>query len=162
MDLQRLQHPQILQMLLRYLPKHHRLMPADWHRKTRATMLPNVKESMKRTRKGWHLCLLKRANLDEGRGDTGIEPPSIKVVEEDNTGQTIKDDEGALKPTGEDGNGVPAPKPTGKRVRASKTVNSEDDKEPTHPINLQPASQLPTTTEIADLPQQSVHFPAAP
>jgi hypothetical protein len=96
--------------------------------------------------------LLKRANLDEGRGDTGVEPPPTKIEKK----------EKIPKLSEEQGDAVPAPKPTGKRIHASKTVNWEDDKEPNDPINLQPPSKLPTATDLSDLPQQSVHFPAAP
>jgi hypothetical protein len=92
--------------------------------------------------------LLKRANLDEGRGDTGIEPPSAKAEEDAKTDFT-------------EVAGVPAPIPAGGPVTASKSVKFEDDAEPAEPIDLQPASKA-TAKSTADIPQPSIHFPTAP
>lgn len=94
--------------------------------------------------------LLKRANLDEGRGDTGIDPPSPKLEEE------IK-----IKETEPEVSGIPAPKPAGKPITASKSVKFEDDAEPAELIDLQPAANT-TAISTADIPQPTIHFPTAP
>jgi RNA polymerase II-associated protein 1 len=94
--------------------------------------------------------LLKRANLDDGRGDTGIEPPSAKLEEETRTNDTEQEV-----------TGVPAPKPAGKPVTVSKSVTFEDDVEPAEPIDLQPAANS-STISTADIPPPKIHFPAAP
>ncbi|KAE9369481.1 hypothetical protein N431DRAFT_427647 [Stipitochalara longipes BDJ] len=91
--------------------------------------------------------LLKRANLDEGRGDTGIDPlpPKIKKSPEaDTVGFS----------------GIPAPNPAGKPVTV-KSVKFEDDAEPAEPIDLQPVSKI-STISASDLPQSAIHFPSAP
>ncbi|PMD14053.1 hypothetical protein NA56DRAFT_651268 [Hyaloscypha hepaticicola] len=93
--------------------------------------------------------LLKRANLDEGRGDTGIDPPSAKFEEDVELQQSIET------------TGVPAPTPAGRAVTALKSVRFEDDAEPATPIDLQPASN-PSAISAADIPQPSMHFPVAP
>ncbi|KAH8687275.1 RPAP1-like protein [Tricladium varicosporioides] len=89
--------------------------------------------------------LLKRANLDQGRGDTGIEPPKISEVKE-NPEEVAEE----LK------HGVPAPKPLGKPVAAQKTVKFEDDSEPAETVGLQRASEIPDKSNI-EVP--SIHFP---
>lgn len=107
--------------------------------------------------------LLQRANLDTGRGDTGID--ALPVVEEKDT----KDPPIEKSTTGEKQEhipaeekvGVAAPRPTGKRIKASKTVAFEDDAEPETPINLQPASKIPSF-DPSELPEGSIHFPNAP
>ncbi|KUJ10646.1 uncharacterized protein LY89DRAFT_655380 [Mollisia scopiformis] len=92
--------------------------------------------------------LLKRANLDEGRGDTGLYPPS------ENTAKTEDISEKAAISQ----DGVPTPTPTAKRIVASKSVTFEDDKEPATPIDLKPASE-----PLSSVPDQpSIHFPSAP
>ncbi|PMD67222.1 uncharacterized protein K444DRAFT_639244 [Hyaloscypha bicolor E] len=93
--------------------------------------------------------LLKRANLDEGRGDTGIEPPSTKV-EEDTKAEVPKQEVA----------GVPAPTPVGKAV-PMKSVKFEDDAEPTEPIGLQPVPNI-SAISVADIPHPTIHFPTAP
>ena len=103
--------------------------------------------------------LLKRANLDTGRGDTGIDPPAD--VEDKHTPKG----EGGAEPNDvkyyAHGGATPAPIPTGKRVKASKTVTFEEDEEPENPINLQAASKVPSI-DPQDLPEGSIHFPNAP
>ncbi|KAF4624290.1 hypothetical protein G7Y89_g13883 [Cudoniella acicularis] len=91
--------------------------------------------------------LLKRANLDEGRGDTGIEPPSQSDEDKERKLEEVKD-------------AVPAPKPTGKQVTATKSVTFEDDLQPAKPIGLQPASDS-TSQPLPEL-DPSMHFPNAP
>jgi hypothetical protein len=91
--------------------------------------------------------LLRRANLDDGRGDTGLYPPDVpERVEE----VARVEEEPA----------TPAPEPTGKRVLASKSVTWEDD-EPAEPIGLQRASD-PVAQPLPEILQQSIHFPSAP
>ncbi|KAE8449974.1 hypothetical protein EG329_007113 [Mollisiaceae sp. DMI_Dod_QoI] len=91
---------------------------------------------------------LKRANLDEGRGDTGLYPPDVHPTEGDENSKQAFESEG----------GTPTPTPATKRITASKTVTFEDDKEPREPIDLKPvSSQL-----SSELDQPSIHFPAAP
>lgn len=98
--------------------------------------------------------LLKRANLDQGRGDTGLYPPEeLKQMEKDeakiqNTTSSTATDATAAPPV------------TGKRILASKSVTWEDD-EPAEPIALQPTSQA-TTEPLPEMMQDSIHFPAAP
>ena len=91
--------------------------------------------------------LLKRANLDEGRGDTGIEPPPEKV-------QGVSEENTAEEPT------VSAPRPAGRPV-AVKSVKFEDDTEPAERIDLQPVSKTPVIS-ASDLPQSTIHFPSPP
>jgi hypothetical protein len=118
--------------------------------------------------------LLKRANLDEGRGDTGIDPPSSisdkgindttsTVVQEKELPSSTSEGAKNTKSTTEkeDEEAIPVPKPAGKPVAAIKGVRFEDDdKEPAQPIDLKPASATPDP--LAEVTQPSVHFPAAP
>ena len=95
--------------------------------------------------------LLNRANLDEGRGDTGIEPPSAQA---DKGGEESKSEE--IQGIGE---GLPIPKPAGRLVTPARNVRFEDDEEPAEPIGLQPVpahskGSVPQATEPA------MHFPA--
>jgi RNA polymerase II-associated protein 1 len=91
--------------------------------------------------------LLKRANLDQGRGDTGIEgpPPSIEN-EKPVVSENIKD-------------AIPAPISTGKPVTVPKSVRFEEE-EPAQPIAPQPASNPPA--EPLPNMEPAVHFPNAP
>lgn len=91
--------------------------------------------------------LLKRANLDEGRGDTGWEEPLDPAAKE-----TLAPD------TPEQEKGTRAPEPSGKRIAASKSVTFADEIEPDNTINLQPASAQPALT----IDEPSIHFPSAP
>ena len=102
--------------------------------------------------------LLKRANLDEGRGDTGLDPPSARIEEEkESKGVPIK--ENFLSTVSqEEPDAVPAPRPGGKTVQAPKGVTFDDDKAPTQPIDLQPASQPSQPLQIT---QPALHFPTA-
>jgi hypothetical protein len=97
--------------------------------------------------------LLKRANLDQGRGDTGIEKAPTKVAEQEEKEQSIL--------TKVEDVAVSAPKPTGKPVATPKSVRFEDDEAPTEPIELQPVSNIPCTSAVK-LMQPSIHFPSAP
>lgn len=101
--------------------------------------------------------LLKRANLDDARGDTGIDPPSAKV-------ENVEDDKilDQQKVSQEDKmEGIPAPSPTGRKIITPKSVRFEDDSEPAEPIDMQPVSN-PSLHPLADLHQPSVHFPKPP
>lgn len=99
--------------------------------------------------------LLKRANIDEGRGDTGLYP------EDDFKLQDIKENQGEIhSPPAEetDGAPVPIPQPTGKKIKASKTVSFvDDDVEPLEPIGVHPASE--TDPSLPPLP--TIHFPTS-
>jgi hypothetical protein len=101
--------------------------------------------------------LLKRANLDDARGDTGIDPPSAEAnnVEEDK----ILDQPKVSQE--ENTEGIPAPSPTGRKIITPKSVRFEDDSEPAEPIDIQPVSN-PSLQPLADLHQSSVHFPKPP
>jgi len=94
--------------------------------------------------------LLKRANLDEGRGDTGIDLPSSKLEEETYT--TDAEPEAA---------GMPTPKSAGKPVTASKSVTFEDDAEPADLIALQPVAN-DSAISTRGILQPTIHFPTAP
>jgi RNA polymerase II-associated protein 1 len=98
--------------------------------------------------------LLKRANLDHGRGDTGIDLPGDVDSGENNIPTATQEED--VKDAGEDA--VPVPRPAGKPVAAEKGVRFEDDDEP-KPIDPQPASSTP---QPLDTTQPSVHFPSAP
>ena len=101
--------------------------------------------------------LLKRANLDDARGDTGIDPPSAEAdnIEEDK----ILDQPKVSQE--ENMEGIPAPSPTGRKIITPKSVRFEDDSEPAEPIDIQPVSN-PSLQPLADLHQPSVHFPKPP
>jgi len=94
--------------------------------------------------------LLKRANLDDGRGDTQFESIPDDKTEESNGMEVLEEDE---KP-------VPAPKTSGKLVTASKSIRFEDD-EPTNPIDLQPISQ-PFKKIDPHTVHPEMHFPTGP
>jgi hypothetical protein len=97
--------------------------------------------------------LLKRANLDEGRGGTGIE------IEPSRNKDRHKKSE-ATANEARDPATVPLPQPTGKCVSAARTVRFDDDDEPADPGILQPASNF--TRDAAALSNPSIHFPTAP
>jgi hypothetical protein len=99
---------------------------------------------------------LKRANLDDGRGDTGLYPPGENASKPSEIASS-KPKEDSEKVT-ESGEGVPTPIPTAKRIVASKSITWEDDKEPEKPIDLKPASGQPSF----EFDQPSIHFPSAP
>lgn len=94
--------------------------------------------------------LLKRANLDEDRGDTGLYPADGA----DGPGENSN-----LENT-EDSEAVSAPTPSGRRILASKSV-TWDDEAPADPINLQRASE-PVIQPLPEIMQNSIHFPTAP
>ena len=100
--------------------------------------------------------LLKRANLDEGRGDTGLYPEEAKD-------ETRKEPKGPLQEevlpqdlSSQEPEATPVPQPTGKPTKAQKGVTFEDDSPPSQPIDLTPA---PHPLQLA---QPSMHFPTAP
>jgi hypothetical protein len=95
--------------------------------------------------------LLKRANLDDGRGDTGIEPPA-------QTAETVAVTGSAVISQADEG--VSVTKPVGKPVAAAKSVRFEDDEEPAVPISTQPVS-APALSSIGFV-QPAIHFPKAP
>ncbi|CAD6455253.1 fea85caa-1e72-480f-996a-e3eaf41b61fd-CDS [Sclerotinia trifoliorum] len=95
--------------------------------------------------------LLKRANLDDGRGDTGIDPPSST--------QSLNSDENKNLPQKSNVEATPAPKPEGKPVVPQKSVTFEEDEEPTNPIDLRPASEI--SSSVPEVAQPSIHFPTA-
>lgn len=101
--------------------------------------------------------LLKRANLDAGRGDTGLYPPSAKADEQKDSQRVLTKEDALSGTSQEEPDAVPAPRPGGKAVKAAKGVTFEDDTEPTNPIDLHPASQDPPQT--LQITQSSVHFP---
>jgi hypothetical protein len=112
--------------------------------------------------------LLQRANLDQGRGDTGTEEPATvsvgdtkmppKATKEETIG--IRSDAKAPEATEEEDGTVPAPRPAGKPVAGAKAVRFEDE-EPAEPIDLQPVSKPPTRVPL-EITQPSMHFPTAP
>lgn len=95
--------------------------------------------------------LLKRANLDDGRGDTGIDPPSST--------QSLSNDENKISPQETNVEAIPAPKPEGKPVAPQKSVRFEEDEEPANPIDLRPASEI--SSSVPEILQPSLHFPTA-
>ncbi|KAK0113684.1 hypothetical protein ONS95_013932 [Cadophora gregata] len=106
--------------------------------------------------------LLKRSNLDEGRGDTGIDPPAAIVEEQENSKEN-EDPTRLEDRSHRDIESMPAPKPVGKRIDPSKSVRFEgdDDSEPSQPVNLQPASSAPNDPLPPHI-HPTMHFPNAP
>ena len=112
---------------------------------------------------------LRRANLDEGRGDTGIDLPVEKVANTSDEATTLKRepqrgadiaaDNSQDKLGKVDHEAVPVPTPTGKPVKPQKTVKfADDDDEPSNPIDLHLASEAPSF-DPSTLPEGSIHFP---
>jgi hypothetical protein len=101
--------------------------------------------------------LLKRANLDAGRGDTGLYPPSAKTDEREESQIIATKEDSISNVLQEEPDAVPAPQPGGKAVKAAKGVTFEDDAEPSNPIDLHPASQAPT--QNLHITQPALHFP---
>lgn len=98
--------------------------------------------------------LLKRANLDDGRGDTGLETKNV-----------YKHDNSTSKPRqtaqAEGSTATVIPEPAAKRITAARTVRFEDDDaEPNDPGNLQPVSEF--SRQAAALSDPPFHFPHAP
>ncbi|RDW67950.1 hypothetical protein BP6252_09346 [Coleophoma cylindrospora] len=103
---------------------------------------------------------LKRANLDEGRGDTGIDPPEVTTAVETASVEPLKTsppNAPHVEDVSVEQEAVPAPIPSGKPVKAAKSVNWADEAEPADPIALQPASKEPDSHEHPE-----IHFPNAP
>ncbi|KAI1003352.1 hypothetical protein K3495_g4854 [Podosphaera aphanis] len=99
--------------------------------------------------------LLKRANLDENRGDTGIEPP-IEVKTNDTKPQDFSSSEKSHQTKTPSPN-ASAPMPVGNLV-VTKSVRFTDDDEPARPIGLQQASHAP----VPKIQEPKIHFPKAP
>lgn len=99
---------------------------------------------------------LRKANLDEGRGDTGIEPPSWR-----------EEDARKAKPALEEPiKLVTAPKPAGNLVAAEKSVRFEEDEKPTEPAtgslaefsSSDPAIHFPNPPAVQDLDPSDPSF----
>ncbi|KAL3426227.1 transcription factor [Phlyctema vagabunda] len=120
---------------------------------------------------------LKRANLDDGRGDTGIDPPATIIPAASKLGHDLGEVEAGMDKnkstepatavcniaadmSKEDKEGIPAPKPTGQPFATAKSVTFADDAEPGEPIGLQPASGA--VSQSVEVTQPAVHFPNAP
>jgi RNA polymerase II-associated protein 1 len=97
--------------------------------------------------------LLKRANLDEGRGDTGIEKGPARNGDSHEIYGVTANEVGYSA-------AVPLPQPTIECVSAAKTVRFDDDDEPADPGILQPVSNF--TRAAAALSDPHIHFPTAP
>jgi len=97
--------------------------------------------------------LLKRANLDQGRGDTDFESLPSKTDREKR--QTLP------APMREEEAPTPVPIPSGKLVTAPKSVRFEED-EPKEPIDLRPATEPFKGIPTEGLVQPNMHFPTAP
>jgi hypothetical protein len=100
-------------------------------------------------------ALLKRANLDQDRGDTGINSDH-GVVRQNSTHGT----EASSTPHIEIPGSTAIPQPAGRRLTAARSVKFDDDTEPADPGVLQPASRF--SREAAAVPDPAFHFPAAP
>lgn len=100
--------------------------------------------------------LLKRANLDEARGDTGVD----KVVEQTQHSKTDKITERAQEQIQKDQLpiGISAPQSNGKHIPVRSVRFAGDEEEPKSPVGLQPASIPP----IPGLERINLHFPSAP
>jgi len=99
--------------------------------------------------------LLKRANLDQGRGETDFESlPSASEIEE-------REKVPAPAPSVEEDRPTPVPIPSGKLVTASRSVRFEED-EPAEPIDLRPATEPFNGIPADGLVQPNIHFPTAP
>lgn len=92
--------------------------------------------------------LLKRANLDDGRGDTDVEPSVVKPATSEPiaTSESPPQSSPLHTPTN---TSTPIPKPTGKAVTAEKSVHFTDDVDDM------------TTTQPPVLDTPSIHFPTA-
>ncbi|RKF72599.1 RNA polymerase II-associated protein RBA50 [Golovinomyces cichoracearum] len=100
--------------------------------------------------------LLKRANLDEARGDTGIEESTKPELQTNPTfiTETTKQDSQPV----DSAQGVPAPRINGNSVASRSVKFVDEEQEPSSPIGLQPASKQP----IPAIDYPKIHFPAAP
>jgi len=99
-------------------------------------------------------ALLQRANLDEGRGDTGIGLHS-ESSKKDGTAEV----DPAAGPEVSEPTAIP--QPAGRRFTAARTVKFvEEDSEPANPGVLRPVSNF--SREAAALADPTFHFPAAP
>lgn len=104
---------------------------------------------------------LKRANMDDGRGDTGIDLPADFHKDTKHEPTTTSPD---------DPDATTVPKPAGRPVTATKAVRwvDDDDAEPADPGHLQPATSFEPHTHAhptADpaLPDgPTIHFPTPP
>lgn len=94
--------------------------------------------------------LLKRANMDQGRGDTGIEPEPFES-------RTIAEPLPSPKVNAE---ATILPEPSGKRLTTSRTVTFDDEQEPADPGVLQTPSTFKLQPLEVDNP--NIHFPNPP
>ncbi len=109
-----------------------------------ATLSPSLLKSFQ---------MLKRPNLDEGRGDTGIHPEPVDARINERSSVSSAAPEERL-------NATAIPESSGKRISAARTVTFVDDAEPTDPGKLQRA--LAFSRDAAGLADPAVHFPHAP
>ena len=104
--------------------------------------------------------LLKRANLDEGRGDTGLYPEEAKNEAEIEPHSEQRMERSVSDLADNEPDATPAPQPSGNAIKAAKGVSfaaeDDDNTPPTKPIDLTPAS-APLQAN-----QPSIHFPTAP
>jgi len=98
-------------------------------------------------------ALLKRANLDQGRGDTGINSDHGGL-------QQNRTPEVRSTPHNEVPGSIAIPQPAGRQLTTARSVRFDDDAEPSDPGILQPASDF--SREAAGLADPAFHFPAAP
>jgi RNA polymerase II-associated protein 1 len=98
-------------------------------------------------------ALLKRANLDQGRGDTGINSDHGDPLRSSTP-------EASSTPHIEVPGSTAIPQPAGRWLTAARSVTFDDDAEPADPGILQPASDF--SREAAALADPAFHFPAAP
>jgi hypothetical protein len=103
--------------------------------------------------------LLKRANLDDGRGDTGLYPAAKIEVERNPQNLSVTEASSATI-SGTEPDAVPVAQPSGYPTKSAKAVTFvDDDLPPSAPIGLQPASQPPQPLQTT---HPSLHFPTAP
>jgi hypothetical protein len=98
-------------------------------------------------------ALLKRANLDQGRGDTGISSNSGNFRNDSTS-------ESSSRTQTEVPESTAIPQPAGLRFAAARSVKFDDDAEPADPGILQPTSNF--SRKAASLADPAFHFPAAP
>lgn len=98
-------------------------------------------------------ALLKRANLDEGRGDTGLYPETTNNKESSSVAPSTHPKEGP-------GAATVIEKPSTKPISAARSVRFEDDAEPEEPGTLQPTKDFSLGT--LQVTEPAMHFPQAP
>ncbi|RKF60671.1 RNA polymerase II-associated protein RBA50 [Erysiphe neolycopersici] len=100
--------------------------------------------------------LLKRANLDEARGDTGVEKP-IEQTEHSKTDKITERAQVHIEPD-QLPTGISAPQSNGKHIPVRSVRFAEDEQEPKSLVGLQPACIPP----VPGLEHLNIHFPSAP